>query len=76
MFSMRDRRYLGWLDHISDAFVKYFSFDDFVQRIGYEQAATEHILFLNGLKTKEKPKGASSASQHGSVIIERVEVKN
>lgn len=76
LFSMRDRQYLGWLDHISDEFVKYFSFDDFVQRIGYEQAATEHILFLNGLKTKERPNGASPVSRQGSVIIERVEVKD
>ena len=75
-FSMRDRQYLGWLDHISDEFVKYFSFDDFIQRIGYEQAATEHILFLNGLKSKERSKEKSTTSPRVSVRIKEVEVKN
>lgn len=72
MFSMRERQYLGWLDHISDEFVRYFSFDDFVQRIGFEQAVTEHILFLNGLKPMEKSDKKTLASPRVSVRIEEV----
>ena len=53
LFSINDWKYLGWLDQISDEFVHYFSFDDFVSRIGYESALTNHILFLNGLERKE-----------------------
>jgi len=53
LFSVRDWAYMGWLDKIGDEFVTYFSFEDFIKRIGYEQAATSHILFLNGLRIKE-----------------------
>ena len=53
LLSVRDWKYLGWLDQIGDEFVEYFSFDEFVNRIGYEQAATNHILFLNGFEKKD-----------------------
>lgn len=76
LFSMRDRRYLGWLDQISEEFVKYFSFEDFVRRIGFEQAATEHILFLNGLKSNEKSDKKSITGSRTIVRIEEVEVKD
>lgn len=52
LLSFKDWKYLGWLDKIGDKFVDYFSFDEFVKKIGYEQAATNHIIFLNGLKRK------------------------
>ena len=51
-FSIRDWKYLGWLDQIGEKFVDYFSFDEFVKKVGYEHAATEHLLFLNGLKKR------------------------
>lgn len=52
LLSVRDWKYLGWLDKIGDSFTNYFSYDEFVKRIGYEQAATNHILFLNGFEKK------------------------
>lgn len=54
LFSVKDWKYLGWLDQIEDEFVKYFSFDEFVEHIGLEQAITNHILFLNGLEEKKE----------------------
>ena len=53
LLSARDLPYLGWLDKIGEEFVKYFSFDSFIQQIGYEQALTSHILYLNGLKKED-----------------------
>lgn len=53
-FSVRDWKYLGWLDQLESEFIKYFSFDAFVSRIGYEQAVTDHLLFMNGLKKKNE----------------------
>lgn len=53
LFSVRDWKYLGWLDCLGDGFVKYFSLDEFISSIGYEQAATNHILFLNGFGKNE-----------------------
>lgn len=50
LFSSRDLEYLGWLDRIGEGFIHYFSIDDFMSRIGYEQAATNHILYLNEIK--------------------------
>lgn len=48
--SVKDWRYLGWLDQLEESFSEYFCFNSFAKRIGYEQAATEHIMFLNGLR--------------------------
>ena len=53
LVSVRDWKYLGWLDQIGDKFVEYFSLDYFVERIGYEKALTNHMLFINGLNYKE-----------------------
>lgn len=71
LFSVKDWKYLGWLDQIGDEFVKYFSFDKFVEHIGLEQAITDHILFLNGLKGKEEKKD----SKHHDLRIVKVEDK-
>ena len=49
LFYIRDWKYLGWIDQIEEKFVEYFSLDKFIERIGYEQALTTHILYLNGL---------------------------
>lgn len=49
---VRDWRYIGWIDQIVEEFVEYFSIDDFVERIGFEEALTNHILFSNGLSNK------------------------
>jgi hypothetical protein len=53
LLSIRDWKYLGWLDRIGDSFVKYFSYDEFLKRIGYEQAVTNHILFMTELERKK-----------------------
>lgn len=47
LFSFKDWKYLGWIDKIGDKFIEYFSFDEFVNNIGYEQAVTNHIIFHN-----------------------------
>lgn len=39
--SVKDWKYLGWLDQLEDEFLEYFCFETFTKRIGYEQAATE-----------------------------------
>lgn len=52
LLSFKDWKYLEWLDKIGDKFVEYFSFDEFVKKVGYEQAATSHIISLNGLNRK------------------------
>lgn len=72
LFSMRDRRYLGWLDQISDAFIKYFSFDSFIQRIGFENAVTSHILFLNGMKEQESDQNDVKPAPRAQIRIEKV----
>lgn len=42
-------KYLGWIDQIGNKFVEYFSYNEFVKKIGYEQAVTNYILFYNRL---------------------------
>lgn len=74
LFSMRDRRYLGWLDQISDAFIQYFSFDSFLQRIGYENAVTSHILFLNVMKEQDTSQQDDKSASSVQVRIEKVEL--
>lgn len=44
LLSYKDWKYLGWLDQIGDNFVEYFSFDVFIKRIGFEQAATNQPM--------------------------------
>lgn len=67
--SVKDWRYLGWLDQLEDEFLKYFCFKTFVQRIGYEQAATDHILFLNGLNSKTEKKPENKPKITGVSIV-------
>jgi hypothetical protein len=53
LLSFKDWEYLGWIDKIGDKFIEYFSFDEFVNNIGYEQAVTNHIIFLNMVEEKK-----------------------
>lgn len=75
LLSARDWAYMGWLDKIGEGFVTYFSFDDFIKRIGYEQAATSHIMFLNGLKRDENEKNRDKIHdvEYGDVRIIKVD---
>lgn len=69
---LKDWKYLGWIDQLEAKFVEYFSFDEFIKRIGYEQAATNHILFVNGmLRKKEK----DMPSKFKDIRIEKVETE-
>ena len=38
---------MKWIDDISEEYSNYFSFDKFVNRIGYETALTSKIIDLN-----------------------------
>lgn len=77
LFSMRDRQYLGWLDQISDEFINYFSFDKFLQRIDFEGAVTNHILFLNGLnRDEDNNKQEDNSASLAHFRIEKVELDN
>lgn len=69
LLSVRDWKYLGWLDRIGDSFVNYFSYDEFLNKIGYEQAATNHIMFLNRLEKK----GSDDDCEYENVRIVKVE---
>lgn len=40
----RDWRYLGWIDIIGEEFQNYFSFDAFIEKIGYEKVLTNFIV--------------------------------
>lgn len=73
--SVKDWRYLGWLDQLEDEFLEYFCFKTFVKRIGFEQAATDHIIFLNGLKCKEDNKH-NNKQNYSRVSIIKVDAKN
>lgn len=53
LLSFKDWKYLGWIDKIGDKFIEYFSFDEFVNNIGYEQAVTNHIIFHNMVEKKK-----------------------
>lgn len=57
LFYIRDWKYLGWIDQIEEKFVEYFSLDKFIERIGYEQALTTHILYMNGLHSEVENEG-------------------
>jgi hypothetical protein len=61
LLSYKDWKYLGWLDQIGEKFVEYFSFDVFINRIGFEQAVTSHLLFLNGMKERKECKNRKYA---------------
>lgn len=67
LLSFRDWRYLEWLDSIGDAFIDYFSFDRFVDKIGFEKAATNHIVFRNGLKKSKKPDSDSPSTPNKKI---------
>lgn len=71
LLSFRDWRYLGWLDQIGDAIMSYFSFDGFIERIGYEQALTNHIMFLNGLKRNNKAEKTENKPSLRFTIVEK-----
>lgn len=75
LLSFRDWRYLGWLDQIGDTIMSYFSFDSFLERIGYEQALTNHIMFLNGLKrngNSEAKKTENQSSFRATIVAKEV----
>ncbi len=75
LFSVRDWKYLGWLDQLESEFVKYFSFDSFITKVGFEQAATEHILFLNGLrKDKNGEAREKSEDKNGRKKIKEIKI--
>lgn len=40
----KDWKYMKWIDVVSDKFTDYFSFKEFVNRIGYETALTNTIM--------------------------------
>lgn len=68
LFYIRDWKYLGWIDQIEEKFVEYFSLDKFLERIGYEQALTTHILYMNGLNSV-----AEEESEYEDLRIVKVE---
>ena len=43
--------------------------DGFLERIGYEQALTNHIMFLNGLKSNNKAEKTESKSSLCATIV-------
>lgn len=47
--SAKKSKYLGWLDCIEEGFRSYFSFDDFIKKIGYDEALTDFIVFKRSL---------------------------
>lgn len=73
LVSFRDWKYLGWLDQIEEEFVKYFSFDEFVEKIGFEQALTNHILFMNALEEKEGGEEEGDDRRYDDFRIVKVE---
>ena len=51
--------------------MSYFSFDGFIERIGYEQALTNHIMFLNGLKRNNKAEKTKNKPSLRFTIVEK-----
>lgn len=43
----KDWKYMKWIDVVSEKFTDYFSFNEFVNRIGYEIALTKRIIDVN-----------------------------
>lgn len=43
----KDWKYLRWIDIIADEFENYFSFDRFVEKIGYNQTLTSLVVLKN-----------------------------
>lgn len=77
LLSFRDWRYLEWLDSIGDVFFEYFSFDAFVEKIGFEKAATNQIVFQNYIKKTKKSDSKSASTPNKkieqiSIIREKV----
>lgn len=67
---LKDWKYLGWIDQLGTKFVEYFSFDEFIKMIGYEQAVTDHILFVNGMHRKKEK---DMTSKFNDIRIVKVE---
>lgn len=82
LFSVRDWKYLGWLDQLESEFVNYFSFDSFIKKVGFDQAVTEHILFLNGLRkdnndeAREKSEGRNGRKKKKEIKIVKLDEDN
>ena len=76
LLSFRDWRYLGWLDQIGDSFIEYFSFDDFITRIGYEEAATSRIVLSNGKNKKKESDPDRNSRVPETVQIVKMEEKD
>lgn len=75
LFSVRDWKYLGWLDQLESEFIKYFSFDSFIEKVGFEQATTEHILFLNGLRKDNNDEAREkSEDRNGKRKIKEIKI--
>jgi len=74
LLSKRDWKYLEWLDQLEEDFLTYFSFDEFAKRVGYEQAATEHFMFLNGFR-EQGGKTPASEHNHSIISIRKVELE-
>ena len=49
----RDWKYLRWIDIIADEFTYFFSFDEFVEKIGYNQTLT-NLLVLHNMQNKKQ----------------------
>lgn len=49
----KDWKYMKWIDVVSEKFTDYFSFNEFVNRIGYETALTKRIMDVN--KKRQSP---------------------
>ena len=76
LLSFRDWRYLGWLDQIGERFIEYFSFDDFIARIGFEEAATNFIVLTNGMNKKKESDQDQNNTMTKIVQIVKTEEKS